>query len=641
MMTPQLAFWISLLVTSGSCDTLLKNTNSPLAVQTQQSNLQALFLKYGENGTISLTGLVRLLKSLGLDRIRNVTVQHHQNKHSSAHMHIHSHLESNNTTHTESVNSKNGANCSGVEKNDPICNKHFESNSMKKSQLHAHHNSHVNHRNYHDEHHHGQMGLNNSHKCQNATTILQTHGMSPEEILSVHDFSILCPSLLMQIDSKACLLHSENQSEHDFKNYCPHNHSQGSTFNSQHIASIPIAWIGGFLSVTIISVLALVGGILIPLINKVCFNFLLSFLVALAVGTLSGDALLHLIPHSQRHHKQHHRIHESSEHFYDDDADDDLMKPVWMGLTALGGVYIMFLIEHVLTLAKMYKDKKKKEQKKLDLAVENSESQHLSAPVDLDVKTADGINGNKTWGQGLPEEEEMLSQGNYTDEDCEDKCHSHFHDTVGQSDGQHHHHHNYHHILHHHHSQNHHPHTHKHRHTHSYSVQHFRHAGVATLAWMVLMGDGLHNFSDGLAIGAAFTKGLSSGLSTSLAVFCHELPHELGDFAVLLKSGMTVKQAILYNLLSALMGYLGMIIGILIGQYAENVAMWIFALTAGLFLYVALVDMVPEMLHNDASEAGFSHYGFFVLQNIGMLLGFGIMLVIALFGHKIHLGINF
>lgn len=57
---------------------------------------------------------------------------------------------------------------------------------------------------------------------------------------------------------------------------------------------------------------------------------------------------------------------------------------------------------------------------------------------------------------------------------------------------------------------------------------------------------------------------------------------------------MSVKQAILYNLLSAMMGYLGMFTGILIGHYAENVAMWIFALTAGLFMYVALVDMVSN-----------------------------------------------
>ncbi|MBN3284559.1 S39A6 protein, partial [Polyodon spathula] len=103
---------------------------------------------------------------------------------------------------------------------------------------------------------------------------------------------------------------------------------------------------------------------------------------------------------------------------------------------------------------------------------------------------------------------------------------------------------------------------------------------------------------------------------------------------------MTVKQAILYNMLSAMMAYLGMITGILIGHYAENISMWIFALTAGLFMYVALVDMVPEMLHNDAGDHGFSHCGYFLLQNAGILLGFSIMLVIAIFEDKILLDIK-
>lgn len=65
-----------------------------------------------------------------------------------------------------------------------------------------------------------------------------------------------------------------------------------------------------------------------------------------------------------------------------------------------------------------------------------------------------------------------------------------------------------------------------------------------------------------------------------------------GDFAVLLKAGMSVKQAIVYNLLSALMAYVGMLIGTVVGQYTHNVTNWIFAITAGMFLYVALVDMV-------------------------------------------------
>lgn len=79
-----------------------------------------------------------------------------------------------------------------------------------------------------------------------------------------------------------------------------------------------------------------------------------------------------------------------------------------------------------------------------------------------------------------------------------------------------------------------------------------------------------------------------------------KLSHVLttGDFAVLLKAGMTVKQAIVYNLLSAMMAYIGMLIGTAVGQYANNITLWIFAITAGMFLYVALVDMVRCLILN-------------------------------------------
>ena len=80
---------------------------------------------------------------------------------------------------------------------------------------------------------------------------------------------------------------------------------------------------------------------------------------------------------------------------------------------------------------------------------------------------------------------------------------------------------------------------------------------VATVAWMIIFGDGVHNFIDGLSIGAAFTESILTGISVSIAVVCEEFPHELGDFAVLLNSGMNIKQVKIHRF------YVKSILGIL------------------------------------------------------------------------------
>merc|ERR1719334_1732707 len=116
---------------------------------------------------------------------------------------------------------------------------------------------------------------------------------------------------------------------------------------------------------------------------------------------------------------------------------------------------------------------------------------------------------------------------------------------------------------------------------------------IATVSWMIIFGDGIHNFIDGLSIGAAFSESILTGISVSLAVLAEEFPHELGEFAVLLNSGMTMKQALMYNFLSACTCYLGLILGILLGELDANC--YIFALAGGMFLYISLVDMVPEL----------------------------------------------
>ncbi|XP_074505973.1 zinc transporter ZIP6 isoform X2 [Sebastes fasciatus] len=731
--------------TSGAVRLLSAVVDSHRAELSRREHLEALFNRYGENGSISLAGLKRLLQNVGLDRIRTVMVQHHEQPghhdhhhhhhhhgHHQHHYHLHSN-DSNHQKHGEPPQSGKFPKASEVSKDqDSHHNLHDKKTAataaqeagttaaysaqlmvkpdeahksqdgspdqpspaggettrasaarlVTESQTPAAVVSRDDHDHDHDHDHINQdLPRNRSMagvECLNASSVLSSHGMTQEMGMTLADFSFLCPALLNQIDGGACILHG-GAAEHG-ERVLDHKHGHGhhgDHNNSDHghrersggdgSKNIAIAWVGGFVSITVISLLSLLGVVLIPLMNRVFFKFLLSFLVALAVGTLSGDAFLHLIPHSQGGH--HHAHHEDSgmdvggHHHPAHDEPEENLDAVWKGLAALSGVYVMFLIEHFLTLGKMYKDKKQK--KKWDQN-DKADPEKQPALEENDLKPAEDVetNGGGMFGDhssglhdgSVAEEEQVMlapqvsvvspqgyggasgsaAAAAYTAEDCENKCHSHFHDTVGQADSMHHHHHDYHHILHHHHSQNHHPHS----HSHSYSEEHFQQAGVATLAWMVIMGDGLHNFSDGLAIGAAFSEGLSSGLSTSVAVFCHELPHELGDFAVLLKAGMTVRQAILYNVLSAMMAYLGVVIGILIGHYAENICMWIFALTAGLFMYVALVDMVPEMLHNDAGDHGFSHCGFFLLQNAGILLGFCIMLLIAIFEHKIQLDLG-
>ncbi|XP_056255630.1 zinc transporter ZIP4-like [Seriola aureovittata] len=150
------------------------------------------------------------------------------------------------------------------------------------------------------------------------------------------------------------------------------------------------------------------------------------------------------------------------------------------------------------------------------------------------------------------------------------------------------------------------------------------------LPYMITIGDGIHNFADGLAMGAAFSLSWKSGLATSLAVLCHELPHELGDFAILLHSGMSVCRALLLNVGSAMTSFIGLYIALSIATDLAT-KQWIAAITAGLFLYVGLADMLPTMIHISNKRP----WLMFLLQNVGLLTGWGIMLVLSLYEESI------
>lgn len=154
---------------------------------------------------------------------------------------------------------------------------------------------------------------------------------------------------------------------------------------------------------------------------------------------------------------------------------------------------------------------------------------------------------------------------------------------------------------------------------------------ISTVAWMIVLGDGLHNFIDGISIGAAFSESILSGVSISVAVICEEFPHELGDFAVLVSSGMTVRQALGYNFLSACTCYLGMAVGIILGDVNDG-ASYISALAAGVFLYIALVDMMGELsatLEETSRNSIAKTLKLLLLQNVGIFIGISIIFVLS------------
>jgi zinc and cadmium transporter len=117
----------------------------------------------------------------------------------------------------------------------------------------------------------------------------------------------------------------------------------------------------------------------------------------------------------------------------------------------------------------------------------------------------------------------------------------------------------------------------------------------------VFLGDTLHNFIDGIAIGSAFLIGNSVGVTTALAVALHELPQEMADFSIYLRSGMKNKNIFILNLLSSLATIVGALLVVLFKNEFESLVYYFLAFTGGMFLYIALSDLIPD-LHIDQEK---------------------------------------
>lgn len=113
--------------------------------------------------------------------------------------------------------------------------------------------------------------------------------------------------------------------------------------------------------------------------------------------------------------------------------------------------------------------------------------------------------------------------------------------------------------------------------------------------WMILVGDGLHNFVDGVLIAAAFMADYQVGIFTAIAIIAHEIPQEIGDFIVLLNAGFSRTRALFYNLICGLSAVLGGVLAYFFLEKAQGAMPYLLVIASSSFIYIAVSDLIPQM----------------------------------------------
>ncbi|XP_051949423.1 zinc transporter ZIP4 isoform X2 [Xyrauchen texanus] len=375
--------------------------------------------------------------------------------------------------------------------------------------------------------------------CFSAEDLLRIYRMN-STALTRDQFTQLSPALIQQILNGGCSQISPSPAT-------PDSLSAAERYGYATLANL------------IICLMAMFG--IVVLLFSACtqvFELCLQFCISLAVGSLTGDALLHLLPAVLGLH-----IHDDGSN---NNHSEDNLHFVYKLLVLIGGIYFFYVMETIFSI------------------ITRGEHHHHHDGEESDLHHCDHGKVLQMF-QRDKQNKHSNSQADLVDTEKNEK--SFFKPAVLKREQR-------------------------------------------LLPYMITIGDSIHNFADGLAVGAAFSVSWRSGLATSLAVLCHELPHELGDFAILLHCGVSVKNALLLNLGSTLTSFIGLYIALSVST--ETVATeWISAVTAGLFLYVGLADMLPSMVHVDSERP----WMMFLLQNLGLLCGWGILLLLSIYEDQI------
>lgn len=145
---------------------------------------------------------------------------------------------------------------------------------------------------------------------------------------------------------------------------------------------------------------------------------------------------------------------------------------------------------------------------------------------------------------------------------------------------------------------------------------------IHPIGYMNLIADGIHNFIDGIIIGAAYLASLPVGIATTVAVILHEIPQEISDYGILLYAGFSKTKALFFNFFSASLAVLGTLISLSAGSDLPGFSAVMLPITAGGFIYIAGSDLLPE-LHKEVKPLKS------VLQLTAILIGIGLMYLLT------------
>lgn len=406
----------------------------------------------------------------------------------------------------------------------------------------------------HDDHSHmDREASNNSSSvwdtvCLSARDVMAVYGLSEETGVSREAWAQISPALLQQQLSEAC------------------SHQDSSTVPDQ--LSQAERYLYGSLATLLICLCAVFGLLLLTCTRcSTVTHYVMQTFLSLAVGALTGDALLHLTPKVLGLHTH---SHSAEDHVHQEGVGT---QATWRLLVVLGGLYFFFLFESLF-----------------NLLLPRDQDPEKTGPCSHSGHS----HGGHSHGVSLQLAPRELRQPKQSHEGSRA-------DLVVEESPE---------LL--------------DLEPRSLSSE------LRLLPYLITLGDAVHNFADGLAVGAAFASSWKTGLATSLAVFCHELPHELGDFAALLHAGLSVRRALLLNLASALTAFIGLYVALAV-QISEESEAWILAVATGLFLYVALCDMLPAMLNVRDPRP----WLLFLLHNLGLVGGWTILLLLSLYEEDI------